>query len=209
MIFFPCIYVSYAYLSKILSVDSGKASDIAIWDENGIYKSKAQKLSKDNNCQFFEGPKGYGIVWGIVEMMNFFGGSLAFFILIILVVATLNLNMLGFFERQKEIGAMVAIGARSTWIVTLLISELVVFATVIFLIALGFTALIFISSQAGLDFGEMNTFFAGKIVHLKLIPGTVVSSYLTIIITMLISSIYPIYLTTKINPIEVFREAGI
>ena len=194
---------------KILSVEPGQATDIAIWDESGAYTSQVQKLSKQLNLQFFEGPKGYGIVWGLVEMLNFFGGSLAFFILVILVVATINLNMLGFFERQKEIGAMVAIGAKPGWIVALLVTELIVFATVVFAAALIFYMLMVVSSVSGLDMGEMNSFFAGKIFYLDLVPGSIISGYLTIIITMLISSIYPIYLTTKINPVEVFREAEV
>lgn len=209
VIMFPAIYISYAYLAQKLGVETGRATDIAIWDETRIHEKKIKSLSDKLGCQFFPGAQGYGVVWGIVELLGFFGSAFALLILVILIVATLNLNMMGFFERQKEIGAMISMGAKPGWIVTLLVMENIVFSTVVFISAALFYLLLISLNTSGVDFGEMNSFFAGKTVFLSLVPSALINGYLTVVVTMLISAVYPIYLTSKINPVEVFREAKI
>jgi ABC-type antimicrobial peptide transport system permease subunit len=205
---FPTIMAPYDRLAEILGVEKGEATDVPIWDKTGVHEKAVQELASKYDLQFFYGPKGYGIVYGVVELMNFFSFSLALIILVILIISTLNLNMLGFFERQKEIGGMIAMGAKPRWIVSLLLMEMVVFATVAFAAALLFFGLV-AGTSGGIDFGEMGAFFAGKKVFLHVVWESVFGTYITVLFIMLVSSIYPIYLTTKINPIDVFREADV
>ena len=206
---FPALFVSYQYLALQLGIEDNQAVEIAVWDKEGKYEKDLKKLAEENSLQYFQGTQGYGIVFGIVELLGFFGSSIAALILVILVVATLNLNMMGFFERRKEIGSLVAMGARPFWLVGLLLMEMVVFATLVFALACGFYFILTQTGGKGIDFGEMAVFFAGKKFTAGFELQSVVNGYLTILIVSFISSIYPIYLTTKINPVDVFREAEI
>lgn len=209
---FPLIFGSYEYISLLLGLEEGAATDIAVWDRDKRHEKEISLHAKEHGFQFFFGEQGFEVIWGIIEFIFFIGTFIEIFILVILIVATFNLNMMGFSERRKEIGTMYAIGAKSRWIVGLLLSEMIIFSIfafgssiLLYLIVTIFTAK-FTANGIKLG-GGLGLAFAGAKIHLKLIPSTALIAFVSIIVTMIASSIYPIYLTTKINPVEVFREA--
>lgn len=205
---FPLIFGSYEYISLVLGLEEGAATDLAVWDRKLLYDKEVGTLANKYGLQFFYGEQGFEVIWGIIEFIFFIGAFIEVFILIVLIISTFNLNMMGFSERRKEIGTMCAIGAKSSWIVGLLLFEMIIFSMFAFAMSIGFYLVLTVVTAKGINLGGgLGLAFAGANIHLKLISSTAIVSFISIIITMIASSAYPIYLTTKINPVEVFREA--
>jgi len=148
-------------------------------------------------------------VYGIGDFVSFMGLLLESFILTILVVASLNINMMGFLERRREIGAMMAMGAKPRWTVVLLFGEMIAFSTVAFLVSLLVYVILVAVFSAGFDFGELAVMFAREPFKMHVVPVSLLYAYITVAAAMILSAIYPAYLTTRIDPVEVFREVDV
>ena len=207
---FPLVFVSYEYLNLLLGLEEDAATDLAVWDQTLQHETELKGLAKKHGLQFFYGEQGFEVIWGVIEFIYFIGIFIEVFILVVLVVSTFNLNMMGFFERKKELGTMYALGAKSGLIVSLFLMEMIIFTVVAFGCSVLLYLLISLVTARGLELGGgLGLAFAGAKVHLQLVPSVAFVAFLAIILAMIGSSIYPVYLTTKINPVEVFREAEI
>ena len=80
----------------------GDVTDLAIWSLHPKEIYLLKNMAKESGYQFFRGEQGFEVIWGVIGFVNFAGGFIKIFILTILAVATLNLNLLGFAERQKR-----------------------------------------------------------------------------------------------------------
>ncbi|HNR87648.1 MAG TPA: hypothetical protein PKM65_04870 [Spirochaetota bacterium] len=203
---FPLVLVPYRQLTTLLGVEPGRATEIAIWDFDERHSSAVRSIAKKHKMEFMYGEEIFAIIFGTVDFLHFLGGFLGVIILTILVVSTLNINMISFFERQKEIGTIIAIGGRARWVVTLLVSELVTFSTVAVIISIVIYLGLSAAMSIGVDFGESSVLFAGNRFYMGLVGKSVLPTYVTIVVTMLVSALYPIYLSTRINPVDTFRE---
>jgi ABC-type antimicrobial peptide transport system permease subunit len=194
-------------LALKLSIPEEKVLEIAVRHIDGKQQENIETMAQAENLQFFSGAQGFGVVWGIVEFVSFIGLFLAIFILVLLIISNLNLNMLGFLERQKEIGSILAMGGTPFFIFGFLLLEMLIFAILIFASAVGVFFLLSQVFALQFNFGEMSLFFAGNPLSLYFELAFIQQAFLTILFTLLISAAYPLYLSCKINPIEVFREA--
>jgi ABC-type antimicrobial peptide transport system permease subunit len=121
-------------------------------------------------------------------------------------VAGLNVNMMIYFERQQEIGTMLAIGMKPRRLLMILLTELIAFATFVYAAATLLYGVLTVILPAGFSLGKFSALFAGSNVYINLVPSSMSIGYGIIACTMLLSAIYPLYLSTRINPVEVFRE---
>lgn len=208
MMLFPLILVDYETIAGLLGLED-EVMEVAVWDNNAVHQQNLEDLAQRCGLQFFHSEEGFGVIYGIVDFVKFMGLSLEIFILIVLMVASFNINMIGFLERRREIGAMMAMGAKPRWIIKLLFAEMIVFSTVAFLFSFLVYMILIAAGAGGIDLGELSVMFAGGRFYLNVIPLSLLYAYVTIAATMLISTLYPAYLTTQIDPVEVFREVNV
>lgn len=204
---FPVVFVAKDYLEGSLGIIPGDVTDLAIWSLHPRKIYILTNMAKESGYQFFRGEQGFEVIWGVIGFVNFAGGFIKIFILTILAVATLNLNLLGFAERQKEIGTILAIGAKPKWVVLLLLKEMILFSVLAFISSL-FIYLVFVLGASGgiAVQGGLKLALAGNKFYPGLVFSSVLSALAAIVGTMILSSVYPIYLSTRIDPVEVFRE---
>ncbi|MBF0363292.1 MAG: FtsX-like permease family protein [Oligoflexia bacterium] len=206
---FPLIFADYDILSKELGIEN-EIYEISITQKKLTPSqiSTLKSFAKKKGLTLFSAEKGFGALYGIVDFNNFMGKILKSLILIILVVSVFNINMIGIFDRQKEFGTIIAIGAPKWWILSLIFLEQIIFATFIFIFSF-LVFYIFVSNNFTIYTQNFAVLFAGNNINIKLVPFSLLESYFAIILALLISTIYPAYLATRINPVEIFREANI
>ncbi len=209
MILFPLVLVDYDTITRMLGVEDGQVMEAAVWENEGMHGDTLRKMATSADIQIFHAEEGFGAVYGIVDFVQFIGVSLEAFILVVLIVSSLNINMMGFLERRREIGAMMAMGAKPRWIVRLLFGEMIVFSTAAFIVSLILYGLLVLAGAKGVDFGELAVMFAGKRFRAGLVPLSLLYAYIAVAAAMLISTLYPAILTSRIDPVEVFREANV
>ena len=205
MMIFPLIFADYRFVAQKTGCED-KIIEIALWDADKDNLNYLQKITDNEGLQLYPAEKGFGALYGIVDFINFIGLCLEIFVLVILIVAGLNVNMMIYFERQQEIGTMLAIGMKPSQILTLLLTELIVFATLVYAAATVLYGVLTVILPGGFSLGKFSTLFAGSNVYINLVPSSISIGYGIITCTILLSAIYPLYLSTRINPVEVFRE---
>ena len=208
MMIFPLVFADYRYIARMTGYED-RLMEIAIWDKAGHYLPELKKMADAAGLQLFCAENGFGVLYGMVDIINFIGLILKVFVLIVLLVAGLNVNMMSYFDRQKEIGTIIAIGAKPGWVARLFFTELIVFATAVY--AASALAYFFLTAmlRGGVGIGELATLFAGRALHLSLVPSSLAIGYGIILCVILLSAAYPLYLSMKINPVEVFREESL
>lgn len=125
------------------------------------------------------------------------------------VITVINILLISVFRRTREIGTMRAIGASDIYICSLILREnliLTLFSGIIGILG-GFLFILLINS---FDFYIQNNLIAsllgGHILSLEFIPQIAFLSFILAILLGIIVSIYPIYITIRIEPIEAVRQ---
>lgn len=208
MLIFPLVYADYRFLAEKTGYEDS-LMEIALWGNVDTQLAWLQKTAQDAGLQLFSAEQGFGVLYGMVDIIDFIGMILKAFVLIVLLVAGLNVNMMSYFDRQKELATILAIGAKPRWIVMLLCIELMLFATAVYLAALLAYWLLTLLLWSGFDLGELSTLFAGRLMYISLAPSSIAAGYGIIVCIVALSALYPLYLCTKTNPIEVFREESL
>ena len=203
---FPFILADRSYISRTLGIEDDECLEITVWDAAGLHISGLKRLASKYKLSFFRAEESYSLLEGIVGIIRVIGNFLGFIVLIILFVSLLNLNLMSYFERQKEIGAMTAIGAKPIWISSLILTEMFIFSLTVFIISLLFYSALQFLFPNGTDFGFFKPGFAGGTFHFYLLTQAVLATYVSILITILCSIVYPAYLVWKIQPVDIFRE---
>ncbi len=213
---YPIVLAKYDYLRFVTSIEEKEAetdrvlyTELAVWDEEEKFAKEFRRLSEKHEHQFFYAERGFGSLYGIVEAMEFVGNFIQVFILIIIFISTFNMNLLSFFERKKEIGTMLAIGARTAWVGTLLFSEVVVFTIVVFIGSILVYGAACLGLSGGVDFGTLSIFFSDHRFYPQLVPASILPSFAVILATMLSSMAYPLFLSLRLDPVEIFREGNV
>jgi len=205
MMIFPLIFADYRYVARMTGYE-GRLMEIAIWDRAGRHLHVLQKMAAAAGLQLFFAERGFGVLYGMVDIISFIGLILKTFVLIVLLVAGLNVNMMSYFDRQKEIGTLIAIGAKPGWVARLFFTELILFATAVYAASALAYSLLTALLHDGVGIGELATLFAGRDIYLSLVPSSLAIGYGIILCVILLSAAYPLYLSMKTNPVEVFRE---
>lgn len=209
IVLFPLIFVNYTYLADLLNISADKVMEVAIWDNNYKYEKNIKDIIKFKNINLFYAEKGFGTLYGISEFITFFGLVLQIIVLVVLIIATFNVNIISFFERQKEIGTILAIGAKPLWAIMLLLSELIIFSFIVSALSLSVYFIISLLIGNQIDLKGLSVILAGNKLSLTFIPISLLVANLAICCSLMLSALYPCYLTLKINPAEVFRETNI
>lgn len=202
----PVIFVKYDFLERVLGYDAGECSEVAIWERDVKKLTQIKTIAEADKNYAFYAEGGYALIESINGLVKFMGYFIGIFILAVLVISTFNINLMGFMERQKEIGTMLAIGAKPGWTIKLLVAEMIMFSVAAFVLSLGLYGGICAATSGGVDIGELGIMIAGAKLKMDIIWGSVATTFAAIIGAMAVSAVYPIYLTSKLNPVEVFRE---
>ncbi len=206
---FPSILVSYSYLASKIDLDDKETLELAVWDNDLSHLKTVRQLAEQHHLELFFAEEAYSVSMGYMGLIRFVGTVLNIFILFMLVISSVNLNILNLFERQKEIATLVAIGADSKWITGLLAMEMFIFTLLAYAASMIVYLLTVSMLSGGVDLGSLNMMFGGSPFVLSVDLSSALFSFFFIAVIMQLSIAYPMYLASRLNPAEVFRESEI
>jgi ABC-type lipoprotein release transport system permease subunit len=125
------------------------------------------------------------------------------------VITAINILLIGVFRRTREIGTLRAIGASDMYIASLVLQENL--ALTVFAGATGiFGGVLFIKWLNSLSVPIPNELIAsllgGNVLSLGIIPLVAVLSFVLAVVLGVVVSIYPIYVTVRVEPMEAVRN---
>jgi ABC-type antimicrobial peptide transport system permease subunit len=125
------------------------------------------------------------------------------------VITAINIVLISVFRRTREIGTLRAIGASDLYVGSLVLHENVIISVIAG--AAGILAgFLFIGWVNSLAFQIPNELIAsllgGQILSLNFFPQIAGFSFLLAVLLGIIISIYPIYVTLRIEPVEAVRQ---
>jgi len=124
-------------------------------------------------------------------------------------ITVINIILISVFRRTREIGTLRAIGASSSYISSLVLCENIFLSAIAGFIGI-FAGLLFINWVNSLSFVIQNelvsSLLGGDILNLVFIPRIALLSFVLSVLLGVIVSIYPIYVTLKIEPVEAVRQ---
>lgn len=128
---------------------------------------------------------------------------------IVTIIIIMNTLVVSIIERTSEIGTMRAIGANKGFIRKMFITETLtismIFGTIGILLGL---ILLFILNKVGISFGGNILFeaiFAGEKLYPVTSIGTILNGFVISFFIGIISSLYPVSVALKINPIKAIQ----
>ncbi|MCK4289198.1 MAG: ABC transporter permease [Bacteroidales bacterium] len=213
------VFVRNDELINLISFDKNKTSEIAVaLDENKETNKIAEILRKKFNKEITE-DKFVIQTWieiqptlnAMNEMMNYFSFIFQIVILIALAFGIVNTMLMVVMERTHEIGMLMAIGMNKNRIFFMIMLE------TIFLSIIGGIGGIIISyfvvgyfSIHGINLSivseGLNSIGFSSIVYLNIDSQFYIFTALLVVITAIISSIYPARKALKLNPADAVRE---
>ena len=205
----PIIFVKYNFLSEKLGLENGEYTEASIWSRSPAIIEAVKAITKKYNMEFYYADEAYEIISGITGFISFTGRFIAFLILLIFIVAAFNINVMGFIDRQKEIGTMLALGSKPLWIIQLLFSEMMIFSISAFTVSVLLYAVCSLLFPGGISFGELGILFSDRNFFIGILPHGLLISFIAVCGAMILSAVYPAYLTFRMNPVEVFREGDL
>ncbi len=135
------------------------------------------------------------------SMMQTFLFSIVFLAIVVSSIGIMNTMHMNILDRKKDIGIMKALGCENKILVKLIIVETLIYSTVGYLIGLilGLTGSKILEKIIEKEIG-VAMFKSGLSLEIVAI------SYAIVLCLSIISSIYPAYKISKIDPIKVIRE---
>lgn len=209
----PTVFVKKSDLIALTGFDPSNASEIAILLNDteetslvtGLLKTKYPGLSimAWNELESF--------LAGLSSMMDQMAYLLLIIILIAMAFGIINTMMMAVLERTKEIGMLMAVGMNKRKVFSMIMLE------TIFLALVGTAAGILISAvtvyytgRNGLNFSKWaegyESWGYSALVYPKLFFDFYIGMTFMVIITAIISSIYPARKALKLNPAVAIRE---
>jgi putative ABC transport system permease protein len=206
------LFVRYSDLKDQLGTGPGKAHEIAVILEEGDWaeevKSSIQQIAGDNTVQTWKelSPEMSLLTNSMDQYMYVF----ILIILLALCFGIINTMLMTVLERIKEIGMLMAIGMNKRRIFMMIILETILLTmtggVIGILIGSGITK-IFETSPINLSMfaeGLESYGFAAK-VYTSLESKTLIIIALLVVITAILSAIYPARKALKLNPAEATR----
>ncbi len=205
----PVVFVKSDFLSEKLGLEKGEYTEASIWSRSAEIIEAVKAITKKYNIEFYYADEAYVIISSITDFISFLGRFIAFLIMLIFIVAAFNINIMDFIDRQKEIGTMLAIGSRPMWIIQLLFSEMMIFSIAAFSVSALLCAACGFVFPGGIPFGELGILFSDRNFFFGILPYGLLISFMSVCGAMILSAVYPAYLTFRMNPVEVFREGNL
>jgi len=205
----PVIFVNYTFLADRLGFENGSYTEAAIWNRSSKAAADIRSIAKKHSLDFFYADEAYVLIMSITGFIGFLGGFVALMIMLIFVVTTTNLNTMGFVDRQKEIATMLAIGSRPSWIINILMCEMILFSLSALVLSAGVYSSFSLLAPQGISFGELGIIFSDENFRFITKPADYILPAVSVIGAMTISLLYPSVLTLKMNPVEIFKEGSL
>jgi ABC-type lipoprotein release transport system permease subunit len=213
------VFVRNDELINLISFDKNKTSEIAIVLEKNKETNKIAKILRQKFNKEITEDKLVIQTWieiqptlnAMNEMMNYFSFIFQIVILIALAFGIINTMLMVVMERTREIGMLMAIGMNKNRVFFMIMLE------TIFLSIIGGIGGIIISyffvgyfSIHGINLSivseGLNSIGFSSIVYLNIDSQFYIFTALLVVITAIISSIYPARKALKLNPADAVRE---
>ncbi len=206
------LFVRYQDLKAQLGMEEGAAHEIAILlekgDEADLVKPSIQKIAGNNIVETWK-----EISPEMFLLTNMMGQVMYIFVLIIILAlgfGIVNTMLMAVMERTKEIGMLMAVGMNRRKIFFMIIFEAVMLTVTAGVIGAVIGSLItkyFETTPINLSIlakGLEKFGFASQ-VYTSLSIGTLATIFMLVVITGIISAIYPARRALKLNPAEATR----
>ncbi len=213
------VFVRNDELINLISFDKNKTSEIAVALEKNKETNKIAKILRQKFNKEITEDKLVVQTWieiqptlnAMNEMMNYFSFIFQIVILIALAFGIINTMLMVVMERTREIGMLMAIGMNKNRVFFMIMLE------TIFLSIIGGIGGIIISyffvgyfSIHGINLSivseGLNSVGFSSIVYLNIDSQFYIFTALMVVITAIISSIYPARKALKLNPADAVRE---
>ncbi len=207
------LFVNFEDLQSQLGMEDNTAHEIAILLENGdeapLVKPAIQKIAGENEVQTWKeiSPEMSLLTDSMDQYMYIF----ILIILLALCFGIINTMLMAVLERVKEIGMLMAVGMNKqrVFIMIILESVMLTFSGGILGILLGSVITKFFETRP-IDvsmFAEgLEKYGFGSQIYTALNPHTLVTIGVLVIITGILSAIYPARKALKLNPAEATRS---
>ena len=150
-----------------------------------------------------------GIFAILMRLVQYLFNAGMFLVCIAGIIAVINILLISVFRRTREIGMLRTIGASDYYISSLILMENIILSVIAGAVGVVF-GLMFINWINAFNFVIPNeligSLLGGRILSLDIIPHITAFSFILAVILGIVVSIYPIYVTLKIEPIEAVRQ---
>ncbi len=206
------LFVRYHDLQSQLGIENGAAHEIAIitdkGDEAALVKPSIQNIAGNNDVKTWKELSPEMAL--LTDSMNQY---MYFFILIILLglcFGIINTMLMAVMERTKEIGMLMAVGMNSRRIFAMIIMESIMLTLtggiLGMLLGYGITKFFETTPINVSMFSEgLEKYGFATQIYTSLRPDTLITITILVIITGLLSAIYPARKALKLNPAEATR----
>jgi len=207
------LFVNYADLQSQLGIADNAAHEIAILLESGdeaqMVKPEIQKLAGDNEVQTWKevSPEMSLLTDSMDQYMYVF----ILIILLALCFGIINTMLMAVLERVKEIGMLMAVGMnkRKIFLMIILESIMLTFSGGLAGIILGTVVTKYFETtpiNVSMFAEGLGQYGYGSLIYTSLEPHTLFTIGILVIITGILSAIYPARKALKLNPAEATRS---
>jgi putative ABC transport system permease protein len=209
----PNIFVKKEDIVALTGYDPSKASEIAVLlDDVGrtdqvkdILKSKSPKLSVMSWKELEP------LLLAMSSMMDQMSYLLLIIILVAMAFGIINTMMMAVLERTRELGMLMAVGMNKKKVFIMIMLETVFLTLIGTFFGILFSALsVHFTGEYGLNFAKFaegyESFGFSALVYPRLYLDFYIAMTVLVIITAIISSIYPAKKALRFNPAAAIRE---
>ncbi len=207
------LFVNYSDLQAQLGISDDNAHEIAVLLENGdeasLVKPEIQKLVGDNEVQTWKevSPEMSLLTDSMDQYMYVF----ILIILLALCFGIINTMLMAVLERVKEIGMLMAVGMNKQKVFLMIILEsiMLTFSGGLAGIILGTVVTKYFETtpiNVSMFAEGLGQYGYGSQIYTSLQPHTLVTIGILVIITGILSAIYPARKALKLNPAEATRS---
>lgn len=190
---------SGAWHFMLLKVRPGANSDRVKMDFNRFFKEK-DILAKIEGWKSGAGPMGE-----MADTLKTVFNIIIFIIAVVAIIIIMNTLVISITERISEIGTMRALGAQKGFIRKMIISETIIISTLFGLMGIVLGIIILLALGAtGITAPNMffEIIFGGKVLYPVISMATIIQSLVIIVLIGIISSLYPVSIALKIQPLR-------
>ena len=175
-------------------------------------KAKIEKWAKDNdvNIEVKTWEKAAGTTGDTIKALRIVFNIFIIIIAIVTIIIIMNTLVVSIIERTSEIGTMRAVGAQKSFVRRLFITETLAISVVFGIIGIVLALIIlFILNRVGISFNGnlfLEMIFGGEVLYPITKLSTIFSGLLISIGIGFFSSLYPVTIALKIDPIKAIQS---
>jgi ABC-type lipoprotein release transport system permease subunit len=208
------VFVRNKDLERLSGYTLNQPHEIAVLLDD---KSKSKALTEDLQKQFPElsvrsWQKINPEVGFLSEYLDFYNYFIVGLILAALAFGIINTMLMAIMERTKELGMLAAVGMNKKRRFFMIMLETIFLTLVGAVIGIGLNALILTQlSETGIDFSKqmaegMESLGYSAVMYPKIYPAQYIGIIILVILTAILSSIYPAVKALRLNPADAIRS---